>query len=598
VHSILDGDSLNCDHLGHRVPERILEAYNLPPEQRFVQLSSSSPRRPTDQHELELSDSLDVPPIQSLMNDFYAIVRIPMGVSDMKGKALAGVGWQEICTDFHRVNPETRTNCIESETQFSAGIPPGECKLYHCKNNMWDFATPLVVNGLHLGNVFMGQFFFDDEPLDYGIFREQARRYGFDEQQYLAALNKVPRLSRDTVNRGMSFLMKLAQVISSMGYSRLTLTQALAERKRSEEALIEREAVFHALFDTIPLSVALIDTQTLEFLQFNDAAAENLGYTREEFATLTVNDIEAFVSPQQLRKIIDERSPAGDLVVLETKHKTKSGAVRDVVVNYRIITNDARPVSHCVWEDVTEKKVAEAALLQSDKLASVGRMAATVAHEINNPLEAVTNCVYLVSTSPLLAPELKEHLKIAERELHRAAHIAKQTLGFYRENSRPAVVDIRSLVDEVVEIYSSKLKPKDIRLKIEHDGRCEGTIAIAGEIRQVISNLLTNAIDASRHKGIVKIRTSRVTLNGDSYTRMTVADVGDGISRANRSRIFEPFFTTKLEIGTGLGLWVSSEIVQKHKGQIRFHSIEGSGTVFAGCLPIPALMRRYWAEAV
>jgi signal transduction histidine kinase len=259
--------------------------------------------------------------------------------------------------------------------------------------------------------------------------------------------------------------------------------------------------------------------------------------------------------------------------------------LRDVIVYSRYMSIDGRRVANCVWEDVTEKKVAEAALLKSEKLASAGRLAAAIAHEINNPLEMVTNCIYLAASDPNLPPEVKEYLATAERELHRVAHITKQTLGFYRENTKPSVINICSLVDEVVELYDPKFTRKDYRLKIEHNGHCTGTVAIAGEIRQVISNLLTNAIDASRPKGIVRIRTSRVTLNGCSYTRVTVADVGTGISTANQSRIFEPFFTTKKDVGTGLGLWVSFEIVQKHKGKIRLRSVEGKGTVFSVLLP-------------
>jgi signal transduction histidine kinase len=276
------------------------------------------------------------------------------------------------------------------------------------------------------------------------------------------------------------------------------------------------------------------------------------------------------------------------MVVLGAKHRTKSGAVRDVIVYLRFVTMNGRSVANCVWQDVTEKKAAEAALLRSEKLASVGRMAATVAHEINNPLEMVTNCIYLAASDPDLSPGVKEHLATAERELRRVAHIAKRTLGFYRETAKPAVVDIRTLVDEVVELYDPKFTRKDIRLKIEHNGHRSGIVAIAGEIRQVISNLLTNAIDASRPKGMVRVRTSRVILNGCGYARITVADAGAGISTANQSRIFEPFFTTKKAVGTGLGLWVSSEIVQKHQGRIRLRSVEGKGSVFSVFLPDPA----------
>ena len=361
----------------------------------------------------------------------------------------------------------------------------------------------------------------------------------------------------------------------------------IEELKQAQASATERETLFHTLFDTIPLSAALIDQQTLEFLQFNDAAAANLGYTREEFAKLTVHDLDpAYTIQHQQRDT--QRLRSGEMVVLETKHRTKSGAVRDVVVYLRIVTMNGMQVGNCVWQDVTEKKLAEAALLQSEKLASVGRMAAAVAHEINNPLEMVTNCIYLAANSSDLPPEVKEYLATAERELHRVAHIAKQTLGFYRENTKPAVVDIRTLVDEVVELYDPRFTRKNICLKVEHNVHRAGIVAIAGEIRQVISNLLTNAIDASRPKGMVRVYTSRVTLKGCSYTRVTIADTGAGISKANRGRIFEPFFTTKIDVGTGLGLWVSSEIVRKHKGLIRLRSVEGKGSVFSVFLPNPA----------
>lgn len=359
----------------------------------------------------------------------------------------------------------------------------------------------------------------------------------------------------------------------------------IEEMKQAQAHAAEQEAWFRMLFDSIPLSAALINPSTMEFLQFNDAAAKNLGYTREEFAHLTVSDIEAAYPAPQIHKMVAERFSEGDLVVLETKHRMKSGEVRDVVVNYRIMNVNGHWVSNCVWADVTDKKVAEATLLQSEKLASVGRMAATVAHEINNPLEVVTNCIYLAKTSPDLAPELKGYLEMAERELHRVAHIAKRTLGFYRENKHPAMVDIRALVDEVAELYDSKFARQNIVLKIEHGEQCAELMANAGEIRQVISNLITNAFDASLPNQTVRVRTSRVTWNDGSYARITVGDKGKGISATNLKHIFEPFFTTKEAVGNGLGLWVSRKIIEKHNGSIRVRSVEGSGTVFSILLP-------------
>ena len=162
-----------------------------------------------------------------------------MAVIDIAGKVLVGVGWQDICTRFHRVHPETCKHCIESDTQLTAGVPQGEFRLYKCKNNMWDVATPILVGGQHVGNVFMGQFFFEDERPDYGLFEAQAARYGFDGAEYLAALDAVPRLSREVVDVGMAFFLRLAAMLSQLSYSNVHLAHSIAERERLMRSLTE-----------------------------------------------------------------------------------------------------------------------------------------------------------------------------------------------------------------------------------------------------------------------------------------------------------------------------------------------------------------------
>ena len=166
------------------------------------------------------------------MDDFYALAHIPMAVIDRQGKVLVGEGWQDICTRFHRVHPETCAHCIESDTQLTAGVPVGESRLYKCKNGMWDIATPIVVAGEHLGNVFSGQFFFADEALDYALFRAQARRYGFDERSTWTPSRPLPRLTRGAVQTGVQFLVELATMLSQLGYSNLKLARSEREGER------------------------------------------------------------------------------------------------------------------------------------------------------------------------------------------------------------------------------------------------------------------------------------------------------------------------------------------------------------------------------
>ena len=186
---------------------------------------------------LELEDVIDVPAIQSLLDDFHDLTGFVFAIVDLRGKVLVTNGWQEICTKFHRVSPESCEGCRESDTILSSGAAPGEYTLYKCKNGLWDAATPIFLGDRHVGNVFTGQLFFDDEEPDYGFFREQARRFGFDEEAYMAALRKVPRFSRERVGSVMRFYAGLAKLLSDLSYSNIKLARALAERERAEETI-------------------------------------------------------------------------------------------------------------------------------------------------------------------------------------------------------------------------------------------------------------------------------------------------------------------------------------------------------------------------
>ncbi len=185
---------------------------------------------------LELRDIMDTQVIQDIMDEFYRLTGIGVGVVDLSGRVLVATGWQDVCTRFHRIHPETRKNCMESDVELSSGVEPGTFKAYRCKNRMWDMATPIMVGGRHVGNLFLGQFFFEDESPDYDLFRAQARRYGFDEAEYLTALDRVPRWSREKVDAVMSFYARFTHLISSLSYSNLKLVRALKDRERAEEA--------------------------------------------------------------------------------------------------------------------------------------------------------------------------------------------------------------------------------------------------------------------------------------------------------------------------------------------------------------------------
>ncbi|HTC73968.1 MAG TPA: PAS domain-containing protein [Edaphobacter sp.] len=245
--------------------------------------------------------------------------------------------------------------------------------------------------------------------------------------------------------------------------------------------------------------------------------------------------------------------------------------------------------------DVTESKRAELALMQTEKLAAVGRLASSIAHEINNPLESVTNLLYLARETSW-NPETREYLEIADRELRRVSVIANQTLRFHKQSSRPQLITSDDLIGSAISIYQGRL----VNSNVEVEKRIRTTsrvLCFEGEIRQVLSNLISNAIDAMHPHGGRLLMRSREGTNwktGHKGLILTVADTGSGMSPATTAKIFEPFFTTKEIGGTGLGLWVSHEIVERHGGTLAVRSsqhIGHSGTIFTLFLPFEAVVR-------
>jgi len=236
-----------------------------------------------------------------------------------------------------------------------------------------------------------------------------------------------------------------------------------------------------------------------------------------------------------------------------------------------------------------ERQRAETALIQSEKLAAVGRLAASISHEINNPLESVTNLLYLIRQEDHLPERAMTYLGLAERELARVSQIAGQTLRFQRQSSSPTSITPEDLLDSVIALYQGRLINAHIDLEFDH-ATASPVMCYEGDIRQVLNNLVGNAIEAMRTGGRLLIRTrdSNCWRTGRPGVRITIADTGSGMPPEVLTHIYEAFYTTKGLSGTGLGLWISHGIVQKHTGVLSVRSsnrASQSGTVFSLFLP-------------
>ena len=229
-------------------------------------------------------------------------------------------------------------------------------------------------------------------------------------------------------------------------------------------------------------------------------------------------------------------------------------------------------------------------LRDNQKLITIGRLAASIAHEINNPLESITNLLYLLGKEEDLSPAVRNYLALAQRELERVAQISRQTLNFSRETTGPIRAHIDNLLEEVLSLYSRRIMEKNLRIERQYDCPVEAVV-YPGEMRQVLSNLVTNAVEASLPHGRLRLRIRFARSWSDPGVRgirVSVGDNGSGIPAEVQRRLGEPFFTTKGQRGTGLGLWVARSIVQRYGGEIQLRSSvkpERHGTVFSIFLP-------------
>ncbi len=243
-----------------------------------------------------------------------------------------------------------------------------------------------------------------------------------------------------------------------------------------------------------------------------------------------------------------------------------------------------------VFRDVTRERKAQAMARRAEKLAAAARLSATMAHEINNPLEAIMNLIYIARSSEDAAM-VAQSLTLADQELDRLAHLTRQTLGFYRESKVPEPIEIPDLIELVLKLHSNRLKNKNIAVERDY-GDCPPVWGIPGELRHAVANLIANAADAVDMNGTIVVRSRHAQDADGGVIEITFEDDGPGVAREDVERIFEPFFTTKEDVGTGLGLWITREIVKRHGGSIVVRSRgEGGatrGAAFVVRLPLTA----------
>jgi PAS domain S-box-containing protein len=383
-----------------------------------------------------------------------------------------------------------------------------------------------------------------------------------------------------------------------VGQMTLITIQDITSRKEAEQ--VERRLA--AIVESSGDAIVSKDLNGI-VISWNQAAERMFGYSAKEMIGRSITVIIPPELQDDERKILETIARGERIEHFETVRLTRSGERIDVSLTISPVRDEGGRVIGAakISRDITQEKKTEQALRTTERLVSVGRMAATVAHEINNPLEAVTNLVYLAKGNAV-REDVREYLAAIEEELGRISHITKQTLGFYRESTAPSAIRVGPMLDPLISVFGARARNKgiEIRPEIRQDPEI---YAIAGEIRQLVANLLSNSIDAVNSGGLIRIRVDATRFHGQCSPGIciTVADSGPGIPPSIRPKLFEPFFTTKKDVGTGLGLWVCTNIVKRHHGSIRVRSSTAPGqswTVFSVFLPSrqESVNERPWQE--
>ena len=354
----------------------------------------------------------------------------------------------------------------------------------------------------------------------------------------------------------------------------------ITERRQNEEALRQSDISRLRLAAIIDSADDAIISKNLDGIvsSWNEGACRMFGYT----ATEMVGQPVLRLIPEDLHYEEDEilrKIRAGERIDhYETRRTKKNGDSVEVSVTISPIRDESGRIigASKIARDISNRKRVERQLVQSEKLAATGRMAATIAHEINNPLESLVNLIYLARQDSGPGGKVNDYLLTAESELERVSHIARQTLGFYRDTGSPTELYLHELMENVLSVYSSKLLNTGITIdKQFHNDR--KVLVSKGEILQIFSNVITNAADAMRQGGMLKISIRQIVSPTQDGIQTIIRDNGNGIRDEHLAQIFEPFFTTKGDLGTGIGLWVTKQLVEARGGEILVTSSTENG---------------------
>lgn len=544
-----------------------------------------------------LKELLDIPLLQSLLFSLYEINNMSTAILDLEGNILTATAVQNICTDFHRLNPDTVKKCIESDNRINANVSEsGDCHIYRCPMGLMDCATPIIIDGERLGNVFIGQFFI--EQPDESYFMMQAHQYGYDENKYLEALRRVPIFSEKQIYKNMTFIVNFVQKQVHQGLQR-------KKQLEYETKLMESEKKLSVIFENTGAGIIVVSP--IGIISFaNRRMAEMFGMPMGDLIGSHyadhLHESEIFDGIESMGRII-----AGVVKSVEldrhfirkdgtdfwghltgTRFDNTDGSMRDQIIV--IYDNTEQKLAE------EGKKLLEQQLQHAQKMESLGVLAGGVAHDFNNILTVIIGNCYFAKSNP---EEAEKRISIIENAAERAAGLCRQMLAYAGKASiEMAEVDILALVNDTVNMLKSSI-PQNVEIKFSISNNIPFIKGDVSQLGQIIVNLIINASEAiGNEKGEILVAmlikdiqsgqpdTDHLgkVIPAGRYVCLEITDNGCGMDDGTKQKMFEPFYTTKV-MGRGLGMSAVLGLISLHKGSLQLTSRQGSGTTFKVYLP-------------
>jgi len=504
----VDSQELALLHIDLGAPEAVNSNY-INHQQRLMKSATTAIDR-------SLGEVMDSTLFQNIMDYFYELTGIPVGIIDMNGNIIIKEGWQDICVNFHRVNPAACKNCLESDYEITKGIAMGEYRAYKCKNNLWDIATPIYVGNQRMGHIYLGQFFYTEESVDYDYFRKQAKEFGFDEVAYMEALSRVPRFSHHQVETAMNFYTRMASYVSQLSFTNIKINETMDE-------LYNVMNFQNALMDAVP-SPIFYKNIGLVYLGGNKAFERATGLSPSDYIGKTVFDI----STSELSAVYNQ----SDLELLETKKPQSyefklarpTGENKDVIFNKAVFNDSSgKPAGIIgVIQDITDIKQAEQRLLkaneeiietQKEVIYTLGEIIETRSQEAAKHVVRVAEYSYLIGLKYGLNNDDAMLLKIAA-PMHDIGKIGipDQILNKPGSLSREEFDCIKThttIGHDILKKSHHKIMKMAGIIALSHHERWDGTgypAGIKGEHINIYSRIVSVAdvFDAVSHKRCYK----------------------------------------------------------------------------------------------